>query len=261
MNAIPARPARRSMRALLAGCIVAQTMAGCATQQQSNAALSAVSQAMSTALMPYAAPQPAASQSAPNLAPGPQKVVTAPPAQYRQFADTKLPGLLSNDPSSLNAREGYPKVALIPVYVPTFHNAQATTIAYGARGGCWIYRAKIWTSAKSSEDVPEFSYCMPGDIQSKPRSGILKSDLELVTDLKCHDSGMPDNFTTTKKNGIGPRASYRIIPDDYLSKAGTSPGSEQLYFMLNDLGLSPHAGRQASCRAWIASGPWQAKDF
>lgn len=261
MNAVLASPTRRSMRALLVCCAVAQMTAGCANQQQSTAALNAVGQAMSTALMPSASPQPSASQSAPNLAPGPQRVVTAPPTQFKRFADTKLPGLLSNDPSSVNAREGFPKVALIPVYVPTFHNAQATTIAYGARGGCWIYRAKIWTSPKNSEDVAEFSYCMPSDIRAKPRSGVLKSDLELVTDLKCHDSGMPDNFTTTRKNGVGPRASYRLIPDEYLSKAGASPGSEQLYFMLNDLGISPHAGRQASCRAWIASSTWQAKDF
>lgn len=237
-------------------CLAAFAIAGltgCANHAPTNAAINAVGQAVAGAINVGA--------NSPASAPAPAPARQALPAQFIRFADTKLPGLLSNEPSPLNARDGYPKVALIPVYAPSFHNASASALTYGARGGCWIYKAKIWTSPKKFEDVPEFSYCMPGDIQSKPRLGVLKVDMADVTTLKCIDSRMPASYMDARRNGHGPSASYRIVPEDYLTKAMHVTGSEQLFFMLHDMGLSPKGGNQTPCRAWVATSAWQTKDF
>lgn len=228
-------------------------LTGCANHTSTNAAINAVGQAVAGALNGGA--NPAAGVPASTAA------RQTPPARFIRFADTKLPGLLSKDPGSLNARDGYPKVALIPVYAPSFHNANASALTYGARGGCWIYKAKIWMSPKKFEDVPEFSYCMPGEIQSTPRLGVLKVDLADVTTLKCIDGRMAASYMDAHRNGHGPYASYRIVPEDYLTKAMHVSGSEQLFFMLHDMGLSPKGGNQTPCRAWVASSAWETKDF
>lgn len=229
-------------------------LSGCANYAQTNAAIGAVSQAVSGALNPGASHPASAQPIRPALA-------QAAPPQFKRFAETELPGLLSNEPGSLNAREGFPKVALIPVYAPSFHNQSASALTYGAKGGCWIFKAKIWTTPKKFEDVPEFSYCMPGDIQSKPRLGVLKVDLADVTTLKCIDGRMPASYMDARRNALGPNASYRIVPEDYLTKAMHVTGSEQLFFMLHDMGLSPKGGNQTPCRAWVATSAWQARDF
>jgi len=234
--------------------VVVAGLSGCANHTQTNAAMSAVGQAVSGALNAGAA-QPASAQ------PVRPALAKAAPPQFKKFAETKLPGLLSNEPGSLNAREGFPKVALIPVYAPSVHNRSASALTYGAQGGCWIFKAKIWTSPNKFEDVPEFSYCMPGDIQSKPRLGVLKVDLADVTTLKCIDGRMPASYMDARRNGYGPSASYRIVPEDYLTKAIHVTGSEQLFFMLHDMGLSPKGGNQTPCRAWVASSNWDTKDF
>jgi hypothetical protein len=232
---------------------VAALLSGCANDAPTNAALNAVGQIVAGTL--NGSPSQQASSS-----PRPTTFSTAPP-QFKKFAETKLPGLLSNDVAPLSARDGYPKVALIPVYAPSFHNQSTSAMTYGAKGGCWIFKAKIWTSPKKFEDVPEFSYCMPGDIQSKPRLGVLKVDLADVTTLKCIDSRMPVSYMDARRNTLGPNASYRIVPEDYLTKAMHVSGSEQLFFMLRDMGLSPKGGNQTPCRAWVATSAWQTKDF
>jgi hypothetical protein len=230
-------------------------LSGCANNAPANTALNTISDMVVGSL---SGGQPRASGGSPNASAAPTR---SSPAEFKKFADTKLPGLLSNEPSPLNAREGYPKVALIPVYVPSFHNNSASSMTYGAQGGCWIFKAKIWTSAKKFEDVPEFSYCMPADIQTNSRLGILKVDLADVTTLKCIDSRMPASYMESRKNSRGPNAGYRIVPEDYLNKAMHVAGSEQLFFMLRDMGLSPKGGNQTPCRAWVATNPWETKDF
>lgn len=232
---------------------VAVLLSGCTNNAPTNAALNAVGQ-MVAGTLNGSPSQPANSPSRPTT-------VSTPPPQFKKFAETKLPGLLSSEVTSLNARDGYPKVALIPVYAPSFHNQSASALTYGAKGGCWIFKAKIWTSPKKFEDVPEFSYCMPGDIQSEPRLGVLKVDLADVTTLKCIDGRMPASYMDARRNSLGPNASYRIVPEDYLTKAMHVTGSEQLFFMLHDMGLSPKGGNQTPCRAWVATSAWQARDF
>lgn len=246
----------------LALALICGALSGCASSSGSSAAVNAMSQIVSTALTTGGAPVAGGAPGSGFGASSPfaAKAATPPPG-YKRFAETKLPGVLSNDPSSISAREGFPKVALIPVFVPSFHNSETSQLLYGSKGGCWIYKAKIWYSAKKQEDVPEFSYCMPTDIQSKPRSGVLKSDFGALASFNCFDSFMPDNFTTARKNGVGPNANYHILPADYLSKAITSPGIEQLYFMINDMGLTPQAGAKVPCRVWVATSAWQTKDF
>lgn len=245
---------RSRVSPLLCAAFSIAALSGCANQTPTTAAFNAIGQVVANSLT-GGVTQPV----------GPSVIspasTQASPSQFKKFADTKLPGLLSNEPNTLNAREGYPKVALIPVYTPSFHNKAASTITYGAQGGCWIFKAKIWHSSKKSEDVPEFSYCMPSDIQQKARLGISKIELADVTTLKCIDSLMPPIFMDSRKNGYGPRASYRIVPEDYLNQVLHVAGSEQLYFMLRDLGLSPKGGRQAPCRAWVATSNWEARDF
>jgi hypothetical protein len=230
-------------------------LSGCANNAPANTALNTISDMVVGTLAGGQQRTPGRSPSAPNAS------TRYSPAQFKRFADTQLPGLLSNQPSPLNAREGFPKVALIPVYVPSIHNNSASSMTYGAQGGCWIFKAKIWTSAKKSEDVPEFSYCMPADIQTNSRLGILKVDLADVTTLKCIDSRMPASYMDSRKNGRGPNANYRIVPEDYLNKAMHVAGSEQLFFMLRDMGLSPKGGNQTPCRAWVTTNPWETKDF
>lgn len=226
-------------------------LTGCANQS-TNATLNSMSQAIATAI------QPAAGQGSWSPSIAPQKS----PGEYKHFTDTPLPNIFAEARGDLNARKGYPKVALIPLYVPSFHQKQSNfTQAIDQRRGCWVFTAKIWRDAKKVEDVPAFSYCMPYDIQKKPRSSTVnRVDLEMSAEAHCFDSSMPTSYMSNEKNGTGPVASYRITPKDYLPRGQVTNGSEQLYFMLSDMGADP-ATSASACRVWVASSEWQNKDF
>ena len=234
---------------VLAASMVVLT--GCANQS-TNATLNSMGQAIATAMQPTTS----GGSWSPSIAP--QKS----PGGYKHFTDTPLPNIFAEARGDLTARKGYPKVALIPLYAPSFHQKQSNFVqAIDQRRGCWVFTAKIWRDAKRVEEVPAFSYCMPYDIQKKPRSSTVnRVDLEMSAEAHCFDSSMPTSYMSNEKNGVGPTAAYRITPKDYLPRGQVTNGSEQLYFMMNDMGADP-ATSASACRVWVASSEWQNKDF
>lgn len=77
-------------------------------------------------------------------APGPAQTTVAPP-MAPMLATTTLAGLFVKHPYDGTPKTYFPRVAL--------------TIVDWSRNDCWVARAKIWWSAKKSEDVAPFSTC------------------------------------------------------------------------------------------------------
>ena len=118
---------------LLTGCITTQPQADGSTRLKLSLA-----EALGLPTL-----QPATNSSAEMMA-QPQKAATAPAPTEPTLGTTKLAGLFSKYPYD-GSNDSYPRVAV--------------TVRNWSQNDCWVASAKLWWSAKKSEDIAPFSVC------------------------------------------------------------------------------------------------------
>lgn len=166
----------------------------------------------------------------------------------------------------------YPRVALIPVTVPSHHARPfGDTSTVTQKGGfrtiavgnvnivperlCWTYKAKIWDSATKSRDVPEFLYCMD-------------EAMPLVRVGGAQPVSVFGRFFISKTNsgsvfGVGPRQPQQVASRKYIESADVhlrTYGYWNMIGVMTAMGIDPFDLNEGN-RVWWADSTFALKDF
>ena len=205
------------------------------------------------------------------------------PISGLRFKDTVLNQIFKAHPIDgsksaprFSGEKWFPRVALIPVTVPSNHqgswgdtNAYGSTVANGVRattltpGGrkldyerlCWTFRAKVWTAPAKSTEVTPFLYCAAdarrfvklGGVPPVTVIGPLWISKTQSGSLFTEGSRQPPQFASRK---------YIANAEDYDSYA-----VQISLAIMQDMGLDPFDAGNEGNRAWIADAPFTVKDF
>ena len=213
-------------------------------------------------------------------APGARQASAPPPGKRLQ--DTVLKGMFARYPIDgskpaprFNGELWYPRVALVPVTVPSVHNkgwgdnASASTTLngvavtgydIGAKAPdyariCWTFRARIWTSASKSSDTPEFLYCASDAMPRVRLGGALRNSVYDNIWMSKTQSG--SLFTQ------GPRQPKMAVGANYAGHTQFQAGyygAHVLLALMEDMGIDPYDENEGN-RVWVADAAIAVKDF
>lgn len=211
-------------------------------------------------------------------APGP---ASAPPPGPR-LQDTPLKGMFARYPLDggkpvprFNGELWFPRVALIPVTVPSVHNKgwgdnatfstthngiAVTGYDIGARAPdyariCWTFRARIWTSASKSSTTPEFLYCAADAMPRVRLGGALRNSVYDNLWMSRTQSG--SQFTQ------GPRQPKMAVNTKYAGHTAFQAGNygaHMLLALMEDMGIDPYDADEGN-RVWVADADVTVRDF
>lgn len=204
------------------------------------------------------------------------------PPPGRRLQDTPLKGMFAKYPidgtkpaPSIHGELWFPRVALIPVTIPSlqnegwgsppagsavFNGKVVRTIDPTAKAPdfthvCWTFRAKVWTSATRSSDVPDFLYCA--------------SDASAHVRLRgVPPASIYGNFWASKTQSgslftQGPRQPKMAVSPKYIDSAqyiNGDYGALMLLALMQDMGIDPYDLSEGN-RIWVADADVVTKDF
>lgn len=265
-------PSPLFLAALLAGC-AAPSETGKAVGDGVSSFVSRLStdfQQAAKSVGAHASP----SGQAPGMSPAP------PPGKRLQ--DTPLKGLFARYPINgakpsprFNGELWFPRVALVPVTVPSVHNKgwgdnatastthngiAVTSYDIGARAPdytriCWTFRAIIWSSAGKSSATPEFLYCASDALPRVRLGGALRNSVYDNLWMSKTQSG--SQFTQ------GPRQPKMAVNPKYAGHTSFQAGNygaHMLLALMEDMGIDPYDADEGN-RIWVADADVMIRDF
>lgn len=218
-------------------------------------------------------------------APAKQPGAQSAPPPGPHLKDTKLNNLFAAHPNDgskpnprFNGEAWFPRVALIPVTVPSEHRMAwgmdrqtdgttvingrvANTINLGKMGHtqfdhiCYKFKAKIWTTPTKSEEVPEFLFCADEAASLVPAGGTPPDTI--LTHLWMSKTQSGSMFTQ------GPRQPQRFAGRKFMQDTDAISGNYNAIISLavmQKMGLDPFDVYEGN-RAWIADADFTVQDY
>ena len=204
--------------------------------------------------------------------------------------ETKLFGLFEKFPidgskpePSTNGELWYPRVALIPVTIPSEHASKASwgkpNVDPSEIPGiqiqrqriydkpkadeniCWTFKALIWHSPTKSEEVPEFVYCASDALK------VARVIVQGAPPVSAVDKPwlLRSKTTSGEVNTRGPRQPRYFAPNNFFPDrdSGHIMLTYRVWVMrgiLIDMGLNPYTTAEGN-RAWVSTEKFTLRDF